>query len=309
MNLVSSNQTILLGHKKEFMSLVNLYSNNNFPNKILFSGEKGIGKSTLAYHLVNYILSLHEDNPYNLEKLEINIDNKSFKLTQNKSNPNFTLIDVTEDKKYINIEQIRNLILSLNKSSFNTKPRFILIDNIELLNTNSVNALLKIVEEPNDNIFFILINNNKKVLSTLKSRCLNFKFFLPHYQSIEIINTIINDDLNNFINKEFITNYSTPGNLLDIINYANQNDIDLKKIGLKEFITHSMNDKKYKKDKSIKELIYSLIEVYFRNNTSINNMKLMYLHNYFLNKINNTKIFNLDDEILFMEFEDKVLNG
>ena len=309
MNLVSSNQTILLGHKKEFMSLVNLYSNNNFPNKILFSGEKGIGKSTLAYHLVNYILSLHEDNPYNLEKLEINIDNKSFKLTQNKSNPNFTLIDVTEDKKYINIEQIRNLILSLNKSSFNTKPRFILIDNIELLNTNSVNALLKIVEEPNDNIFFILINNNKKVLSTLKSRCLNFKFFLPHHQSIEIINTIINDDLNNFINKEFITNYSTPGNLLDIINYANQNDIDLKKIGLKEFITHSMNDKKYKKDKSIKELIYSLIEVYFRNNTSINNMKLMYLHNYFLNKINNTKIFNLDDEILFMEFEDKVLNG
>tara|TARA_B110000003_G_scaffold273514_1_gene311425 strand:+ start:826 stop:1755 length:930 start_codon:yes stop_codon:yes gene_type:complete len=309
MNLVSSNQTILLGHKKEFMSLVNLYSNNNFPNKILFSGEKGIGKSTLAYHLVNYILSLDEDNPYNLEKLEINIDNKSFKLTQNKSNPNFTLIDVTEDKKYINIEQIRNLILSLNKSSFNTKPRFILIDNIELLNTNSVNALLKIVEEPNDNIFFILINNNKKVLSTLKSRCLNFKFFLPHHQSIEIINTIINDDLNNFINKEFITNYSTPGNLLDIINYANQNDIDLKKIGLKEFITHSMNDKKYKKDKSIKELIYSLIEVYFRNNTSINNMKLMYLHNYFLNKINNTKIFNLDDEILFMEFEDKVLNG
>ncbi|MDA9960659.1 AAA family ATPase [Candidatus Pelagibacter sp.] len=309
MNLVSSNQTILLGHKKEFMSLVNLYSNNNFPNKILFSGEKGIGKSTLAYHLVNYILSLHEDNPYNLEKLEINIDNKSFKLTQNKSNPNFTLIDVTEDKKYINIEQIRNLILSLNKSSFNTKPRFILIDNIELLNTNSVNALLKIVEEPNDNIFFILINNNKKVLSTLKSRCLNFKFFLPHHQSIEIINTIINDDLNNFINKEFITNYSTPGNLLDIINYANQNDIDLKKIGLKEFITHSINDKKYKKDKSIKELIYSLIEVYFRNNTSINNMKFMYLHNYFLNKINNTKIFNLDDEILFMEFEDKVLNG
>ena len=309
MNLVSSNQTILLGHKKEFMSLVNLYSNNNFPNKILFSGEKGIGKSTLAYHLVNYILSLDEDNPYNLDKLEINIDNKSFKLTQNKSNPNFTLIDVTEDKKYINIEQIRNLILSLNKSSFNTKPRFILIDNIELLNTNSVNALLKIVEEPNDNIFFILINNNKKVLSTLKSRCLNFKFFLPHHQSIEIINTIINDDLNNFINKEFITNYSTPGNLLDIINYANQNDIDLKKIGLKEFITHSINDKKYKKDKSIKELIYSLIEVYFRNNTSINNMKFMYLHNYFLNKINNTKIFNLDDEILFMEFEDKVLNG
>jgi len=33
------------------------------------------------------------------------------------------------------------------------------------------------------------------------------------------------------------------------------------------------------------------------------------IQNYFLNKINNTKIFNLDDETLFMEFEDRVLNG
>ena len=31
-------------------------------------------------------------------------------------------------------------------------------------------------------------------------------------------------------------------------------------------------------------------------------------YSYFLNKINNTKIFNLDDESLFMEFEDKILN-
>jgi DNA polymerase-3 subunit delta' len=33
------------------------------------------------------------------------------------------------------------------------------------------------------------------------------------------------------------------------------------------------------------------------------------MKNYFLNKIKNTKIFNLDDETLFMEFEDRVLNG
>ena len=48
-----------------------------------------------------------------------------------------------EEKKNIDISQIRNLILTLNKSSFNTKPRFVLIDNIELLNINAVNALLK----------------------------------------------------------------------------------------------------------------------------------------------------------------------
>jgi DNA polymerase-3 subunit delta' len=44
-------------------------------------------------------------------------------------------------------------------------------------------------------------------------------------------------------------------------------------------------------------------------NISINNTKLINVQKYFLKKINNTKIFNLDDESLLMEFEDRVLNG
>ena len=42
---------------------------------------------------------------------------------------------------------------------------------------------------------------------------------------------------------------------------------------------------------------------------SSKNIKLMKIQKYFLKKINNTKIFNLDDETLLMEFEDRVLNG
>ena len=51
------------------------------------------------------------------------------------------------------------------------------------------------------------------------------------------------------------------------------------------------------------------MELYFRQNVSSNNIKLLKVQNYFLKKINNTKIFNLDDETLLMEFDDKVLNG
>ena len=59
------------------------------------------------------------------------------------------------------------------------KPRFVLIDNIEFLNKNSINALLKIVEEPKKNLFFILIHNNQtKILPTLISRCLTFNINL-----------------------------------------------------------------------------------------------------------------------------------
>ena len=309
MNLEPSGQLNLFSHKVEFHKLIDLYKDNNLPNKILFSGEKGIGKCTLAYHLVNYILSLNEDFSYDLNNLKIIPDNKSFKLVQNKSNPNFILVDIVEEKKNIDISQIRNLILTLNKSSFNTKPRFVLIDNIELLNINAVNALLKILEEPNDNINFILINNNKRILPTLKSRCLNFKIQLTSNQSIEIANKILDNNYNEFLNEDFVNNYSTPGEILNLIDFANKNDIDLIETNLKDFIKKIIVDKLYKKNNSIKNLIYSLMEFYFRKNVSVTNMKLITSYNYFLRKIDNTKTFNLDEETLFMEFEDSILNG
>jgi DNA polymerase-3 subunit delta' len=299
----------LFSHRNEFQKLINLYKNNNLPNKILFSGEKGIGKCTLAYHLINYILSSNEDFSYDLDNLKIIPDNKSFKLVQNKSNPNFILVDIQEEKKNIDISQIRNLILTLNKSSFNTKPRFVLIDNIELLNINAVNALLKILEEPNDNINFILINNNKRILPTLKSRCLNFKIRLTSKQSIEITNKILDNNYNEFLNEDLVNNYSTPGQILNLIDFANKNDIDLIETNLKDFIKKIIMEKLYKKNNSIKNLIYSLMEFYFRKNVSVTNIKLINSYNYFLKKIENTKTFNLDEETLFMEFEDSILNG
>ena len=309
MNLEPSSQLNLFSHKEEFQKLINLYKNNNLPNKILFSGEKGIGKCTLAYHLINYILSSNEDFIYDLDNLKIIPDNKSFKLVQNKSNPNFILVDIQEEKKNIDISQIRNLILTLNKSSFNTKPRFVLIDNIELLNINAVNALLKILEEPNDNINFILINNNKRILPTLKSRCLNFKIQLTSKQSIEIANKILDNNYNEFLNEDLVNDYSTPGEILNLIDFASKNDIDLIETNLKDFIKKIIMEKLYKKNNSIKNLIYSLMEFYFRKNVSVTNIKLINSYSYFLKKIENTKTFNLDEETLFMEFEDSILNG
>ncbi len=309
MNLKSSNQTYLYEHDDLFNELVRLNFQNKLPNKILLSGEKGIGKCTFAYHFINCIHSSREAKPYDLKKFEINSENKSFLLTQNKSNPNFELVDIDEDKKKIDINQIRNLILRLNKSSFNNNPRFVLIDNIEFLNTNSINALLKVLEEPNDNIFFILINNNKKILPTLKSRCLNYKISLSFEQSIRIVNKIIDEDVSNLINQQLICNYSTPGKLLQLISYGNEFKVDLKNINLKELISLIIHDKHFKKDNSIKELTYYLIELYFRSTISIKNIKLINLYSLFIKKIDSSKKFNLDDEVIFIEFNESILNG
>ena len=245
MNLNPLTQINLFEHKEIFNQLYKLSKNDTLPNKILLSGEKGIGKSTLAYHLINLVLSENEEHPYDFENNKINPDNKSYKLILNKSNPNFYLIDVLEEKKNIDIDQIRELIINLNKSSFNNKKRFVLIDNIELLNLNSINALLKILEEPNENINFILINNNKRVLPTLKSRCLNFKVFLTKDQSIRIINQLLNDDINTIINNKLFDYYATPGKLFKLIKLSKEYDLDLAKFDLNTTLTTIIKDKIY----------------------------------------------------------------
>ena len=153
--LETMSQTKLFGLDRFFFELIRLDKANNLPNKILLSGQKGLGKATLAYHLINFILSKDEEYRYDFDNLEINSKNHSFQTILNKSNPNFILIDVNNEKKSINIDQIRELISNLNKSSFNEKPRFVLIDNIEYLNVNSINALLKVLEEPSFKVHFI----------------------------------------------------------------------------------------------------------------------------------------------------------
>ncbi len=308
MNLKPSNQTNLFGHEKIFDELYDLNKNDILPNKILLSGEKGIGKSTLGYHIINSVLSKNEEYSYDFENYKINFENKTFKLIQNKSNPNFHLLDIENEKKNIDINQVRELISNLNKSSFNNKKRFVLIDNIELLNINSINALLKLLEEPNKNINFILINNNKKILDTLKSRCLNFKVFFSFEKKIEIIDKILNDHIYNLVNKEFIYHYITPGKLIEIIRTSKDLNIDIRNISLRDYLLLVINDKLYKKEKTVREIVYSFIELYFRNNISIENINLMDSYHYFLKKIHYTKIYNLDEEILFMEFKDRILN-
>ena len=85
----SSKNERLFGLNLFFNEIINLYNEKKMPNKILLSGKKGIGKSTLAYHLINYILSQGEDYKYDNEKFEINKENKSYKLVKNHSHPNF----------------------------------------------------------------------------------------------------------------------------------------------------------------------------------------------------------------------------
>ena len=308
-NLEPINQTNLYGLDRYLKELIRLYKNDIFPNKLLLSGQKSIGKSTLAFHFINYALTLNENYKYHVKNFIINEESHEFKTIINKSNTNLIMIDVNEEKKTIDINQIRNLIISLNKSSFNKKPRFVLIDNIELLSTNSINALLKVLEEPNENIYFILIHNNRKVLSTLLSRCINFKINLSNNESLNISKHLLNDNVGTLVNNDILNYFSTPGEIYNLIQFSIQNNYDLSNLDLRSFLKILIEDGQYKKDVFINNMMYNLIEFYFRKlNSSFSNL-VNQKYSYFIKRISDTKMYNLDKESLFMEFNEEILNG
>ena len=311
-NLLPNNQKKLYGYNNEFTELVKLYKNKKLPSKIFLTGPKGIGKATIAYHLINYIFSSKEEYQYDLSNLEINNLNKSYKLLLNNTHPNFHLVDIMKDKKVIEISQIRQMINYSTKSTFNNNERIILIDNVENLNSNSLNSLLKIVEEPNENTLFILIfDSNKNILNTLKSRCLKFNLYLSFSQSVEITNKILNSNILDLISEDFLHYYNTPGDFINLINFANSLNLNLKEFDLKKFLIHLIDAGYYKNNTFIKNNIYKYIELYLlklmKGSTSKNKINILY--NESIKKIANMKKYNLDQESIMIDLKTKLFNG
>ena len=300
----------LIGYNKIFFEMKNLYDKNILPNKIIFSGNNGIGKCTFSYHLINYIFSKNEEFKYNYKENIILTNNRSYKLVSNNSHPNFFLIKSEDEKKNIQISQIRQMINFTNKSSFNNECKIILIDNAEYLNTNSINALLKVIEEPNNKVFFFLIHDCKsKLLDTLKSRCIKFNFYLTNDDKLSIINNFTNNNFYNILSDDFKNYYISPRDIILLYKFFNDNNID-QNISIDNFLKLIIDKKSYKKDIFIKENLSYFFELYFSKKleTYKSKSKFYFLYKYFLKKIQNSNKYNLDIESIMLEFNGRVLD-
>ena len=283
----------LIGHESYLEDFVTLYKNNKLPNKILLSGKNGIGKSLLVHHFLLQIFNTHNDN----------------ELIRNQSHPNILNIKRNIDKKNIEIEQIRKIIKFTNQSSFNNKSKFIIIDDSEFLNINSSNALLKKLEEPNENVFFILIfNSEMSMLDTIKSRCLEYKINLSNENTKLIVNNYFDENIYDQLNSDLVNYYSTPFILISLINYMSENDLSFTETSIDDLIINIINNKHYIKHEFIRNNLNMIIELFFYNHINKSKKFSYKLKEYYYSKLSNVKKFNLDYEIFFLEFKDKLLS-
>ena len=296
--------------KKEINFISNLYVNRKLPQTILFTGEKGIGKLNVAYHLINFILSKDEDDEYCITTNKINSNNKTYNLLLKNIHPNLFLISLKDKKKNIDIEQIKNMKNFLNITSFSNKPKIVLIDGSEYLNLSSSNSLLKSLEENLNNVFFILVHDiKKKLLTTIKSRCIQFKFFLNNEDREKKINEILNNQFND-LSSDFKNKYISPLFFKSLLEYCNKNNLQINDINLDNLLSDILKKKDYKKNEFVLKNFFLLVQLflYKKIRNEQNNNKYFYLLKYFTQRFDDVTKFNLDFESYVLEFKNLIYN-
>jgi len=307
------NQIKLFGFDHYFNTFISLYQKNKLPNAILLSGPKGSGKATFSYHFINYLFSQNENNKYSLKNLCIHPDNKSYLNLCNNTHPNFSLLENHTLGEDIKIENVRNTLKFLSQSTLSSNIKIVLIDSAEHLNKHSSNALLKALEEANNKTFFFIINNNPyKILNTIKSRCIEFKFFFTLSEKRKILSYIIKQYIEDFdstyIDECFY--FDSPGNIVKYLLILNASNIALLKDKL-SCIFYLIDRYKQKNDPELISFISLLIELFY-GELSVKNNKNLNL--YFLNKfkllkeIDNAKRFNLDKKNLLISLRGTLEN-
>lgn len=171
----------MIGQKAVVQTLQNAIKSNRVAQAYLFSGMRGVGKTTAARILAKALNCQHGPTPTPCNNCEfcnsINEDR---------------LLDVLEIDGASNrgIEDIRALRDSVKYKAMHSRFKIIIIDEVHQVTGPAFNALLKTIEEPPPGTIFIFATTDfHKVPATIVSRCQHFEFkksiLQRHHQSFE----------------------------------------------------------------------------------------------------------------------------
>ena len=147
-------------------------------------------------------------------------------------------LEVVEDVNGIKVDTVRELGYKSSSSASEGKRKIFILKDIQKLKKEAGNSLLKLIEEPAENSFFILLTNSLNILSTIKSRSILVKIKKRDAEELDV--------------DEFTYNFFL-GNSRDIENFK-ISDIDLQKAESYEMI--GVHLKKYEETEDFKEKVY-----------------------------------------------------
>jgi len=158
----------VMGQDVVIQILKNAIKNNKVCHAYMFSGPRGIGKTSIAKLLAKTVNCLNLNNGDACGKCENCVS------IANGFNSDIIEIDAASNNGVDEIREIKNKISLVPN---NLKYKVYIIDEVHMLSIGAFNALLKTLEEPPEHIIFILATTDlHKVPTTIISRCQCFEF-------------------------------------------------------------------------------------------------------------------------------------
>ncbi len=223
----------MIGQKPVVQTLKNAVQNNRVSQAYIFSGMRGVGKTTAARILAKALNCQDGPTPTPCNKCEFCTG-----INEDRS------VDVLEIDGASNrgIDEVRSLREGVKYKPLHSRYKVIIIDEVHMLTREAFNALLKTLEEPPSHTVFIFATTEfHKVPATIISRCQHFEF--KKISQKELINHLLD-----IAKKENITlspfglnliAEAADGSLRDVLSLLDQavafsgdviNDEDLKEI-------------------------------------------------------------------------------
>ena len=170
----------LIGQEVITQTIINSIKAEKIPNAYLFTGIRGIGKTTIARIVAK---SLNCSN---------GIDNKCKVKCENceaiSSSNHIDVLEIDAASK-TGVDDVRDLIEFSRYGPTSSKYKIFIIDEVHMLSKQAFNALLKTLEEPPSYLKFIFATTEiKKIPITVVSRCQRFD--LSRIKSTELLNFI-----------------------------------------------------------------------------------------------------------------------
>lgn len=156
----------MAGQKHIVKTLQNAVKQNKIAHAYLFCGPRGTGKTSTARILAKAVNCQSDHAPCD--------ECESCIAINNGTHPDVIELDAASNN---GVDDVRDLIEKVKYAPTNGKYKIYIIDEVHMMTTSGLNALLKTLEEPPEYVIFILATTDpQKVLPTIISRCQRFDF-------------------------------------------------------------------------------------------------------------------------------------
>ena len=175
----------VIGQEHITKALENQIASGKIGHAYLFTGSRGIGKTSIARILARAVNCEDQQNGSPCGKCEV------CKRLENENDINVIEIDAASNNRVDDIREIREKVKFLPVGA---KYKVYIIDEVHMLTDSAFNALLKTLEEPPAHVIFILATTEvHKLPATILSRCVRFDFRLV---SVELLTKLLKNILN-----------------------------------------------------------------------------------------------------------------